>query len=820
MTQRRALMLVLLLAVLAGVSAWQMGWLATTPAPPPTRPTPTPLPRFQSAWATEQDWLVDRITRDIRAMAGFATTRTLPPADAPAVKLEAIRFEEHLFSPRSYEAIAREALGAPGAAAATGDSKEDARLLAALLDPRTGVLVSEDLALSRRLEAEPRDAGAHERAALVLGAFALRDCAGRSTDTRPALTRMTAHLALARAFRGGAEPGLAGRFAETVLVTLVGREGDALARLDALAARGASPPEKAWVRALRLRNTGDWRIARDEKRLTLLETLEEFRALVQGQDDAAALAWLDGREPALIPDWGRIALTADAPSVATGNRFADLSVATDLAEAAEVLALLRGAPANESDFLEALNERPAGSLLVHPGGQPRVAVLGWGLWADRFQRNLVFDLMMGNYHRGWLLGQPAERQAFAQRSRERFGRLEMYPLVLRSHAGDAQGYETAMAAVREIALRSPERLTGGHWELIRAARGSGPVPRDLPDQNAWFRPALPPGTLLDLGWRLQVAIELMTMAAPELHTLREQAPHNAALASFAAARQPGENRSAADLAAVYGPLAGFHMLIMSKLADAAWYDPVAFRERQGALCELGPEYCLSLGYRLAEMGFPKEAAVAYQKGFDGARDRVVAANYSRWLVDYYFDHGQTTEAEAVAREAAGVYSSAGLFTMGRLMERMGRLREAEEHYRRILDRYERADELAGFYYRQARVEKKPGYEAKLRDALALALPSGLEPLERVALPTPPTDGVVIRKENDNTIRCGIKWGHVIVGLDGFRIRDLRAYNVVNSLSQAPRMKLVVWRGKGYDDIDTELWDRNFRVTIETLAPAK
>jgi tetratricopeptide (TPR) repeat protein len=185
-------------------------------------------------------------------------------------------------------------------------------------------------------------------------------------------------------------------------------------------------------------------------------------------------------------------------------------------------------------------------------------------------------------------------------------------------------------------------------------------------------------------------------------------------------------------------------------------------------------------------------------------------------VDYYFDRGKLEKAEAVAREAAAVYSSSGLFTMARLMERMGRLREAEEYYRRILDRYRDADELAGFYYRQARIEKKAAYEPKLKDALALALPSGLEPLVRATLTAPPTDGTVIKGANDNTKRHGIQFGHVIVGLDGFRVRDVDAYFVVKALSQSPKMKLVIWRGQSYDDVDVELWDRRFRVDLETL----
>jgi hypothetical protein len=63
-------------------------------------------------------------------------------------------------------------------------------------------------------------------------------------------------------------------------------------------------------------------------------------------------------------------------------------------------------------------------------------------------------------------------------------------------------------------------------------------------------------------------------------------------------------------------------------------------------------------------------------------------------------------------------------------------------------------------------------------------------------------------------------GHVIVGLDGFRIRNAASYDLVWALSHSPRMKLVVWRGTSYDEIEAELWDRRFRFTLEDLAAAK
>jgi hypothetical protein len=127
--------------------------------------------------------------------------------------------------------------------------------------------------------------------------------------------------------------------------------------------------------------------------------------------------------------------------------------------------------------------------------------------------------------------------------------------------------------------------------------------------------------------------------------------------------------------------------------------------------------------------------------------------------------------------------------MARLMERMGRPREAEEHYRRIQERYNSGAELVGFYYRLARVDKDASYETRLRDALALALPPGLEPFDSASLPASPKDGVVVKSVNDNTKRFGIMWGNGSSPPTASRAR-LRRLQPHQALSQSPKMARI------------------------------
>ena len=88
-------------------------------------------------------------------------------------------------------------------------------------------------------------------------------------------------------------------------------------------------------------------------------------------------------------------------------------------------------------------------------------------------------------------------------------------------------------------------------------------------------------------------------------------------------------------------------------------------------------------------------------------NRVEVSNGIGWLVDYYYDHGQTDKAMAIARDAAEVYSSRGLQTMMRPAGENGPASTTPRTMgRKIVERYNESDALAGFYKRCA--DKGPG----------------------------------------------------------------------------------------------------------------
>jgi hypothetical protein len=139
-------------------------------------------------------------------------------------------------------------------------------MLAALTSLRVETLVEQDRRVSAALTRDIRSPAAHEDAALLIGALVLREAAGRFDDVRAELSQMTAQLAIARALRGDKVDRVPGRvtgaLAEMVLLVSLGRQRDAVDRLDRLNAAigtAGAPAVRAWTHALRLRATGDWR---------------------------------------------------------------------------------------------------------------------------------------------------------------------------------------------------------------------------------------------------------------------------------------------------------------------------------------------------------------------------------------------------------------------------------------------------------------------------------------------------------------------------------------------------------------------------------
>lgn len=786
-------------------------------------------------YPTEEAWIVGETSRDVAEMLLYAKSPTPPDPKGLAFVLDAptsgpggasvyqvdlsagkgpfsfgIRMGEHAWSPKAYADFAA-AFAAHLGLKLGSTAGRSGEALQALTDPRSEVLERESQRVSRKLEAAMLDPVAHDQAALILGTFALRESLGVFHDRRWALCRMAAHLAMARALRGSAAQPAESAVAEALLATHAVRSAEALERLAAIEKAGGPAAIGPWVRALRVRSTGDWRmiLAQPEK-ATLLEQLEEHWALEYGVGGPRALEFLQQVHPAPLPDWGRVQLAGDA-SVEEWNVFGPGAVDAEMNELALVYRTATGRDLPPEEALDAFKE-PPGRCVASVGGKAVVRVLGWGAWSQLLQRSLM-DALLSEERYYHALGLKEERKQFVEKSPKAFASLPLTTFVTlwwrerNARPGPASGPCEAVAA---WVSQSPEVATLSNWQRAAdscsQARDSG----TLPPPQRWLGTEPPLGTLLDSSSRLLNSRRRSPRTVEDAEALLRLAPHNRnVLFLYEGVRWP-KGAPADEAMRLAGPLAEYDVEEMKHLVSIAKDDVALSRQLFERMVQLDPENYLSFGDYLVKHGLAEEAATAYERAAERARDRVSVANRIEWLVDYDFDHGKKEKALEIAQQAAETYSETGLSIMGRLLERMGRYQEAEGWYKRVEERYQRRTDLLCFYIRS---QRRPGggpYPRQAAAALEELFPSGLEQVTVESLGSPPTQlpsprdptaprhGVYVSSAAYD--QMGLKGSDLVVAVDSYRVRSEDQVSCVRSWSQAPRMTFIVMRGRAYVEL--------------------
>lgn len=756
---------------------------------------------------TEQEWVVrsiiERIWRiaavqpvDGGAPAVLVTTLAASPAafavtvgSAAPVK---VPVTGHLWDARSYVELARLALGARTAAVPSRtDDGEGVRLLEALLAPSLALLLDEDRRLSVEIRKPAPAAAAHERAALLLAVMACRDGAGVFTDERPALSRMTAHLAVAAALRGAAGPGPAGATADAVLLALVGRERDAVAAAEALSVESSPSPQRAWARVVQLRATGNWRRLPWPGRATPLERLEYGRALATRLGDPRLVSWLDEvREPAAL-SWTRIAL-ADGFSVETGHRFVMAGFALEIEELARARREHRG-PGAAPDAIATLLVTPA-----RPADALRV--LDWPLWANAAERHLAARAVdLHRYHRD-LLGQRQRATEVLKEIDESLAGLRLLAPVQALLHDDTTVRSAALDASAALVRADPHLLPPAAWHVL-AARHAGAAAR-LPLADAWFSPWMPDGTLLRPIERSMQPRKEPQPPTPTLERYHAMAPSEAWVSWTLAWRHAIGAPPVAEARRRLAPLLDYDARPLRWMMRDLSPAPAEAIALATSMCELDVDHCVRLATLHLIDGDDVEAAAEYERWFWRASDRVRASNNVRWLVGYLYDAGQVDRAVKIAEAAAAVGSAAGLEVHGELLERQDRLADAEAIFARIAERYDSPRFLGVYYLRRGRSGGGSLDRTRGVGLLKERLPYGLEPA--VTDGPSPTDGVTVEPFGWRAAGAGLQKGDVIVGMHGYRVRTWWQIWTFSRLTFDDAVSFVVWRDGRYQTVTGRL----------------
>jgi tetratricopeptide (TPR) repeat protein len=339
---------------------------------------------------------------------------------------------------------------------------------------------------------------------------------------------------------------------------------------------------------------------------------------------------------------------------------------------------------------------------------------------------------------------------------------------------------------------APELFTAFVWEWLERASNYEPVREAMPLRVRWFmRPS--PRMPYDAGNRVKLAGHALT--AEEMTVLGTAAPFDYALGVASLDARFGTKAPLPEIQSTFGRRLGYDLRAIDyAIEHIAETDGLELREWA---CNINPTHCSALGAVFARLNREDEAAASYERAFaDPTFDRVRLANESGWLVGYYQRNRQLERAVDLASTSAAIGSQPGLITAAHLFEDLGRFDDAEELYKQAYTRYDDPSQLLGFYYRAVMVRKEPQYNEDWKSLAPAVFPEGLKDA-LVTLDAPPQSGVIIIKDNPNTIKHGIQSGDIIIGLEGFRVENLNQYYAINAFFSKEQMKLTLWRGNLY-----------------------
>jgi tetratricopeptide (TPR) repeat protein len=763
---------------------------------------------LEGEYLTEEAWIVGEIVRDIAEVSAYPSPAPVDLRIGPAteeageyaVYMHGLRapieldLRRELWNPAAFAAVARAVMamdgGRPvnaakapaaraGAAAAKSPYASSAAVHPALLDLTPASIVNASVALSRLLAVNMREAQPHESAALVLGAFALRESAGRFSDTRWAMNRMTAHLAMAEALGGGSS--LDGQLAEALLLALADHQTRALGMLGRLTTPDASKAVDAWIRALRIRITQDWRAIPLPSRATLLEKHEYFRA----------------RRATVRAVKGNVELQrlGEAPSANWMRLMQDAAPTADDVEEGWLLTSALDWEVDEYEGVyQRMHDRPVGwnvsgalnvtaSRLVGKNGPE---VLPWSAWAEFAQRHLSMFISRADdlYFRGKVSASLIDEEK--RRLQTELGTLSAFRSATIWWTKGASGMNEAI----DRAVANPQRVSATVWSFMETGARFEPVRRGMPSPASWFlRPST--RTMYEAPTRIKHAGHPRVPA--EISAMMRDAPYDYDLASEFLTTKYGEKPPYAEVMRALGMRKDYDLRVLHDARRVVEDDA----ERLSLLrrsCEVSAPECMALASEHAQRGREDEAAASFERAFaDPSVDAVALANVSGWLVNHYFRQRRLDPALQLAERSAKTGSFAGLVTLASLYERLERWDDAEEVYREAADRYDNPSQLLGFYYRAVHNRKQMEFDEAWRAALAEVFPNGLT--RDAGEPGRPAIGVIVTRNDELAKNAGLQPGDIIVALEGWRVENIRQYAAINAFFETDLMKLTAWRRK-------------------------
>ncbi len=787
--------------------------------------SPGPAAYFKTPFQDESQFIVEAIVSDLAEQIYYAAYHRLPdeksfsvlatekpgsPQDAPIYELQIqldpkvgginseLNVNGPIWSPSVYEGLASSlaktvALN-PGPAGQPGDTT----LLAKLLDGTAETIERENQDVSAALEGDFGNPLLHEQAALLLGAFLMRDHSGNFYAILPPLSRLTAHLAMAHFLRGTDAEGVNGRMAETMMLTLVGDEADALRHLDTMSTSDAAVA--AFARALRIRNTGDYRPLDALDGLSRVEIVEWFMARSDYVDLPQAWQKLSDDQKQTI-DFVRAA-NQEKYSVEVGHQLLDSSIPLELNEIRSVYGLYHQKQLGEDGLVDALNALPE-RCFGESDGNVHVRVIGWGQWADFFQRHLCYAIQQNYYFMSSMWGVPDDARQFAEKCEQSYGGLRLYPFVRRFNCSDERSYHEAVDDAFKVTVDMPQLVPAECWNYLcyQVSFAAPYNPNPNPHINEWHKHNPPPGTVYDLYPRLNhPSLVGRADALPRFEQLHEMAPYDCRIINFIQQHKYNGTPTYEEATNLFKTVLPYATYAMACVANTVTNQPARYEELMEPAAELNPAYYYDLGYYEDRRQEADKAAHYYDLACNSDPDSVRAASLAPWRVKYYLKKGQTDRARHIADDAGEVYSARGLTAKATFFELTSNYDGAFEWYAKDEERYGDSKPLLQFCLRYKQLTGDNRFEPEIQKRIKKYFPEGMQTVTLADFHDAPKDGVLINQQTELLTGAGLLKGDVIVALNGTRTHTFNEYTFLREALANPEMDLIVWQGTAYHEI--------------------
>lgn len=801
---------------------------------------------FQTDFQDESQFIVEAIVSDLAEQIYYAKFHRLPEAEnfsisaeetadsqfsTPTYELQIdldaghqglktkLNINGPIWSPEVYDPVAALLANSIGLTSNATESPGDTVLLAKLTDGQAATIEAENQKLSQALESDFSNPLLHEQAAVLLGAFTLREHSGNFFEIRSPLCRLTAQLALARYLAGGDLNDVNGRMADAMLLTLMNNQADALEKLSDLKTNNAAVT--SWVRALQARNTGDYRPLDKLDGLSQVECIEWFRALeVSANTD---IAWSKLSEvQKKVPDFVRIANENDY-SVGVGHELLALSLPLEFHEITSVYELAQHKKLKKENLISALNQMPEHCFSTGTTGQTSVNVIGWGLWAGFFQRQLCHAVEHDFNLLQWKWGVPDDAKEFSTKCNQMLGGLRLYPFVRRFNATDVAAYHQSVDDGFKVTVATPQLVPAYCWNHLcydfSASEYYMPIPN--PHMNEWHNHNPPPGTVYNLSPRLDhTSLTGRPDSGRLIDELHERAPYDWDLIRYILKTKYNNLPTYLQAMELFGPAVAYDNFAMETVAYSVRDQPEKYEKLMGQAAAVNPADYFALADYFSSRKEDDKAAGYIEKGTALDSDSVTAAYYADRLITYYLKHGQTEAARKEADFAGDVYSSVGLLAKAEFLEATGDYPGAFQWFANNEDRYDDSGPLVAFCLRYKAKTGSTAYDGELQKRLTKYFPDGIQQVKLADFQGAPTDGVVFQDENNLLHSAGLKAGDVIVAVYGIRVHSQLQYEYGRGISSAPELDLIVWQpgDQHYHEIKTSPPNHLFGVDIGDYQP--